>query len=241
MNIFFTKERKIIIFVGLILFLFFAILGLGNYLPEKYNDLSINLAASSITILFTALFVDYQNHKSFEKRIRLITKSGIRKIDNLLSKLEIEISTFTGFKINTEDDASKPLDLLKKVKKNIKEHLKSLELTKNKNNIVQKTHKKREIDNLLNNINVLSVDLQSIIDIYSSALPHKIYERSVLLGDGLDRVKAASEIYSKQKDKSDVFLLSATLWSLTQKIIQIREAVDLEPDSQINDYESVLG
>src|ERR1700743_2758198 len=100
---FITRQRVIIFAIGLILFVISLIVAELFGYASLWGDLFTSLAASSITIVLTALVIDYLGAREESNKISDAANLAEEEILAICSRIEWQLARLLGFSPNREE------------------------------------------------------------------------------------------------------------------------------------------
>lgn len=205
-----TKQRIIIFVAGITMFVITLLLAYGIGFSSLAGDLFIDLAASSVTIILTALIIDYLNLREQKDKTKNANNLAKDEIRSICTRIEFSLARLYGIEIDRsarKSISSKETakQYLEELTNQVKSYLSRKDLFKDKSALATDI-----IDDYSERLQRSQTDLEQTLLLYEYALSYKLKESVLALRNELQiSERLLNFVDTKEK-------LSDTTFSLIQ-------------------------
>jgi hypothetical protein len=220
---FITKQRGAIFIVGVAVFLISLLLSRDVGFDSLWGELFIDLAASSVTIIFTALIIDYLNMREQRSKTQNATNLAEDEIRAICFRIEWRIARLFGMNRNATNwdkisNRQEARNYLEAMTEEVDTYLSEIDFSSDKTHI-----NARAFENYLERLQSSQNDLEQTLLLYEYALPYSLRERVLALRSELhiaDRLLGFIDA-SESPNKANLSLIRITAQSVYDAVTEV--------------------
>lgn len=220
---FITRQRLTIFIAGVVVFVITLIIAHHSGASSETGTLFINLAASSVTIISTALILDFLNAKERHSKTEPAAKLAKDEVRNICYRMEISIARLYGLKrtagarenISNHEEARQ---YLQKLTDEVGDYLSRKDIFDANTSLSTEA-----LRNYLERLQQSLIDLEQTLILYEYALSYKLRESILILRSELQIVERLLGFMdtSVPLNKANLSLISIT----SQSVYEATESV----------------
>ncbi len=222
---FITRQRVAIFIIGVALFTLSLLIAHAAGLSSLWGDLSVDLAASSVTIIFTALIIDYLGLKEQSNRTKNVASLGEEEIRATCYRIKMRLAWLFGLEreilysarqdIATRQDVQEFLEYASKI---VDDYLQDNKFTDKATKVDVKS-----LPRYMERLEMAQAELEQTLILYEYVIPLPIRERVLKLRSELqtsDRLLGFIEDFN-DLNKSNFSLIRFTAQSVYDALQEV--------------------
>lgn len=226
---FITRQRVGIFIVGLIVFVVSLVTAHETGASTLVGEVFVDLAVSSLTIIFTALIIDYLGVREESNKTKNATSLAEDEIKAMCLRVKLRMARLFGMErdgtrrhsISTRKEAA---DYLDKLSQEVTEYLKTHKLTSETTPLDE-----RVLPRYLERLEIARTELEQTLVLYQYAMGYNLRERLLNLRSELqiaDNILGFID-FSERLNEANVSLIRVISQSLYDEIVIVLEQESL--------------